>query len=114
MPRLGPNLQQVFQAKQSLFTTKMACDIALQIVDMLEAVHEAGYVFNDLKLDNLVLPAGTNLSQMLRAKQSEPQTEEADNELEHLDLTLVDFGFATKYLRQTNSDKKECADVSGT
>lgn len=68
---------------------------------MLQRVHEAGYVFNDLKLDNLLLDYGINYDQ-LRNSQSDIFKENSVN--------MIDFGFATRYIDKKTKehlDKEE-------
>lgn len=58
------------------------------MITLLECVHKIGLVFNDLKLDNLMV-------------ETDDQLPEAHNINEHTDIfekctiNLVDFGFAT-------------------
>ena len=55
---------------------------------MLEKIHMSGYVYNDLKLDNL----------MTDFKYKLPKEGSRQNVFENVQLTIIDFGFATKYL----------------
>lgn len=64
------------------------------MLSTLEATHNAGYIYNDLKLDNLMIGFGQKLSQ--------------DNSIfSDCSLHLVDFGFATKYLDSKGKHIKE-------
>ena len=71
MPRLSFNLHQVFLAQQGQFSMRMVCDVALQVVDMLQIIHRSGYVFNDLKLDNLMVPQDVNLSALFKKSRTD-------------------------------------------
>ncbi len=55
---------------------------------MLESVHAAGYIYNDLKLDNI----------MVGFKNKLPKEHNEENALADASLHLVDFGFATRYI----------------
>ena len=55
MPRLGMNLHDFFTQKKASFTEESIYSLGIQLVNILEKVHQAGLIFNDLKLDNLLL-----------------------------------------------------------
>ena len=58
-----------------------AIQIGIKILDEIEVVHGAGYVHNDLKLDNIIMSdAGF--------------------------LKIIDFGFATKYYTSESKDSE--------
>ena len=48
----------------------------IKLVDCLKCVHEAGYVYNDLKQDNIMIELGDK---------------------DDFEVRLVDFGLVTKY-----------------
>ena len=54
------------------------------MMDAVKIVHKAGYVYNDLKLDNILVSSKAGLEDDLSA-------------LESAQIHLVDFGFASKY-----------------
>ena len=68
-----------------------AYQLGIHIVTMLEQIHSAGYVYNDLKLDNILMDFTENLSE----KNLE------GNVFAQVPLHLVDFGFATKFVHTT-------------
>ena len=109
MPRLSFNLHQVFLAQQGQFSMRMVCDVALQVVDMLQIIHRSGYVFNDLKLDNLMVPQDVNLSALFKKSRTDKSDVLPDDFFETTKLTIVDFGFATKYLTKTQGAKSDPA-----
>lgn len=55
MPRLGFNLEQYFEAMHNIIPEVSVYSLGIKIITLLECVHETGYVFNDLKLDNLMI-----------------------------------------------------------
>ena len=63
----------------------------------LKIVHKAGYVYNDLKLDNI----------MLDQKQRQRKTVEENND-EQLRILLIDFGMATKYVDEDGDHLPNC------
>lgn len=62
MPRYGANLELYSEKMKNKMSRMSILDIGLAMLTNLEATHSAGYVFNDLKLDNLMLGYGQSLS----------------------------------------------------
>ena len=62
--------------------------LSIQLLDILETIHSAGYIYNDLKLDNILLGYHQKL----------PASCTQGNCFEGTEINLVDFGFATSYL----------------
>ena len=88
MPRYGHTLDHIV-SKLSLNLTKPSVyDIGIAMLNTLKSVHSAGFVYNDLKLDNLMIGYGqkvykkTNGCSMFR----------------DCSIHLVDFGFASKFV----------------
>ena len=54
MPRYGINVEQYFEATKTNFSKVSAYYIGYALLQLFEQVHRAGYVFNDLKPDNLM------------------------------------------------------------
>lgn len=63
-------------------------EIGLAMLVTLEAVHSAGYVFNDLKLDNL----------MVGINQKVYKPKDGTSMFIQCTIHLVDFGYAMRYL----------------
>ena len=55
MPRYGIDLHKLFMLRKGQFTPQQICSLGIQLLNVFEQVHTAGYVFNDLKLDNILL-----------------------------------------------------------
>lgn len=55
---------------------------------MIEKIHQAGYTYNDLKLDNLLIGFKDKL----------PKGYTSSNIFEDVSLHLIDYGFATRYI----------------
>jgi casein kinase 1 len=102
MPRYGHNLETIFERSSCRFSNASILSLALATLDMLESVHSAGYVYNDLKLDNLMMG-------LKNKKVSSSFTEE--NIFATADLHLVDFGFATRYSDKVTGHHFEQAEV---
>ena len=60
MPQYGPGLDQVFEQNRKSLSNASVFEIGLKIIDILEAIHESGYVYNDLKLQNIMLNYNTS------------------------------------------------------
>lgn len=81
MNKLGSNLKNVVRrTKKKAFTLKTVLQIGKQLLERLEALHELGYLFLDLKLDNILLG-----SHNLHTTESSL-------------IYLVDFGISRRYL----------------
>ena len=55
MPRYGMNLSQLFKEQSYLFSPNSIYALGIQLLNILEQIHAAGLIFNDLKLDNLCM-----------------------------------------------------------
>jgi serine/threonine protein kinase len=87
MPRYGQNLEHFFEKQKCNISNATILEIALGTLDMLESVHAAGYAYNDLKLDNIMVGFQNKLAKEYKE----------ENVLADASLHLVDFGFATRY-----------------
>lgn len=59
------------------------------MLDILESIHNAGFVYNDLKLDNLMLDYG--LDERILRKTNEDIFDQHK-------VNIIDFDFATTYV----------------
>lgn len=89
MPRFGRNLETYFENQNRVLSKASIFHLGRACIDLLEQIHNAGYVYNDLKLDNLLL----DFKQSLPARPSIYENCFAD-----VTINLVDYGFTTKYL----------------
>lgn len=55
MPQYGHNLDSIFESTDRNFSRETIYDVGVAILNSLEITHNAGYVYNDLKLDNLMV-----------------------------------------------------------
>ena len=62
---------------------KAIINVAIQILNQFEMIHDSGYVFNDLKPENIML--------------MQPPNQKKEENFEDGNLVLVDFGFATRH-----------------
>ena len=88
MQLLGKSLEQIFE--QILHKEKMSlrciCNISLQIIDILEQIHNKNYIHRDIKPSNFLFG-----------------NDDSNNNI----LYLIDFGLAKKYREDNNSKHYE-------
>jgi len=88
MPRYGLNLEDCFENMNNRLSRRSTLNLGIKIIDILEKVHAAGYTYNDLKLDNLLIGYRDKL----------PKKYTPDNVFENVSVHLIDYGFATRYI----------------
>ena len=55
MPRYGMNLYDLFNKKEGHLSAESIYSLGIQLINMFEQIHASGFIYNDLKLDNLLL-----------------------------------------------------------
>ena len=58
MPRYLMDLENYFKIMTNLISEKSICAIGIAMLNLLEGVHKAGYVFNNLKPERIMLGRG--------------------------------------------------------
>ena len=53
MDRLGKNLDELFKMHGSQFSYKTINQLGIQLVNIFQQFHKTGWVYNDLKPDNI-------------------------------------------------------------
>lgn len=88
IPRYEMNLENLFANVK--INQQQILILALQLLTILEQIHIGGYVYNDLKLDNI----------MIQVPQGTPPNSQHYREIsfDKNSISLIDFGFATKYI----------------
>jgi len=94
MPRYGNNLENYFSSINCRLSKISVASLGLSLLDCLEKVHKAGFVFNDLKLDNIMIGFGQKL----------PEKYLDDNSFLNVDISLIDFGFSTPYINRKTGE----------
>ena len=103
MPRLGQNLEEYFERSKRHIPEASTYSLGIKILALLECVHETGFVFNDLKLDNLMVAFSDKLPSS-NMRDSNGSTPESRDIFRDCTINLVDFGFASTYLdKNTNT-----------
>lgn len=96
MPRYGKDLDRLLYERDFTLTDASIYTIGLKLLNILEVVHHSGLVYNDLKLDNVLI--GYNYE--LPTKDSKEW--KTENCFKDIQLHLVDFRFATSWKNETN------------
>lgn len=55
MPKYGKNLETYFNQYNQRFRPKTILQLGIKMVEIIEKIHLAGYTYNDLKLDNILI-----------------------------------------------------------
>lgn len=87
-------MQHYLNKRNQAFSLKTVCQIGIRLIEMFECIHDLGLVYNDLKLDNILV---------------------GDKNDENLhQIRMIDFGLTTPYL-DANGDhiKEEQGDFIG-
>ena len=94
MPRYGNNLENYFASVNCRLSKISVANLGLSMLDCLEKVHNAGFVYNDLKLDNIMIGFGQKL----------PEKYVDDNAFLNVNINLIDFGFSTPYINRKTGE----------
>ena len=81
--QLGSTLEHHLFQRDEAFTPVCCYKIGLQLLEQIKVIHDTGYTFNDLKLDNIMV--------------GYPETIEGHRDYLHK-VKMIDFGLAKKYM----------------
>ena len=65
------------------------------MLNILERVHSTGYIYNDLKLDNIMLDYDTDIQHLIYSNY---------DIFDQNHVNLIDFGFASRYLSKESKE----------
>ena len=101
MPRYGKTLESLLLKTNFRVSKESIYSLGIKLLDALELIHLAGFVFNDLKPDNIIfsydqrLPADCSHGDCFKDQQ----------------LCLIDFGFATRYVNVKTGEHIPCKEL---
>jgi serine/threonine protein kinase len=58
MPKYGADVDQYFHSMNKDLSTKSIIHLGMEVLKILQKVHSSGYVYGDLKLDNILIGEG--------------------------------------------------------
>lgn len=103
MERLGDSLNKFIKHFNSKVSLTTVIHIAIQLVGCIKKIHEYGYVFNDLKPDN-ILVGSMPISEYLDPRN---QVLENRSSIPGYQLTMIDFGLVNKFCDEDGKHIKE-------
>lgn len=81
--QLGDTLENVLFDREEAFSEPCTYKIGLQLLDQIQLIHESGYTYNDIKLDNVLIGYPGSVP----------------NCKDHLyKIKIIDFGLASRYV----------------
>ena len=96
IPRYGKSLQSIVRKQKESLNLSSVLNLGIHLLNILEAIHDSGLVYNDLKLDNILLDMCENLPKI--SKKS------FENCFENLHLNLIDFGLVSHWQNPKTSE----------
>lgn len=81
--KLGDTMENYLFEKDEPFSEKTVLQIGIQLIESFKIIHEAGYNYNDLKLDNVMIGDAKEL----------PGHQDSLHKIK-----IIDFGLAKKYV----------------
>lgn len=88
-PRYGPCIHELFRKRNGQLSPESIYSLGIQVINILEKMHSAGYVYNVLKLENLFLDYDVSLKDLPRN----------DTDIfDQYNINIKEMDFATPYL----------------
>ena len=88
------SVRDIFEKRKQVFTADAIYSLGIQLINILEKIHAAGLVYNDLNLDNILLDYGFEIEK------------DSKDIFENFEVNLIDMSFSTLYI-----DKKSLQHV---
>lgn len=88
MSRYGKDLETYFQDLDYKVSQETVYNLGFKLINIIEQVHNAGLIYNDLKLANVLVGYNDKL----------PKDCSKGNALKDVSVNLIDFGMVSKYM----------------
>lgn len=98
MPQHSLNLSSLFYLRNWQLSEASVYSLGIQLIDVLELIHTTGYIFNDLKLENLLLDYDSAVEHF----QSTDEDIFQKNKVQ-----VIDFGNATRFIDESTEQHVE-------
>lgn len=93
IPRYGQNLEEYFEMQNKKFSNITIYELGIRILEIFQYIHAAGFTYNDLKLDNLLIGFNDTLPNDYTSKSC----------FNNVQINLVDYGFSTRFILSDGS-----------
>ena len=110
MDKFGDSLRHVYEKFDCHFSNKTIIQIGIQIVGILEKIHKNGYIFNDLKPDNILvgnITLNEAKKEILKNKNNPELNSKMLEDMQLFKLRFIDFGLVTRFLDQKGEHIKD-------
>ena len=104
MPRYGQNLEKLLKSAQYKVPLVSVYHMCHHLLNLLEVIHDADMVYNDLKFDNILLDYGEQLPKISQNTYT--------NCFQNVHLNLIDFGLASNWKNLKTGQHHEDEKVS--
>lgn len=101
MTRFGEDVESRLLHRRYKVSKESVFSLGFKLVNIIEQVHNSGHIFNDLKLDNVLLGHGDKL----------PSDSSHGNCFKDVSLSLIDFGLASSYIDKKTGEHIPESDV---
>jgi serine/threonine protein kinase len=81
--KLGKTLEDYLFERNEAFTEKTTLQVGIQLLDSMRLIHQSGFLYNDLKLNNIVVGDAAELPDHTKTLHK---------------IRVIDFGLAQKYI----------------
>ena len=95
MEKLGPSLESLYMMCGRKFSLQTVCQIAIQMLDRIQTVHEIGMIHRDIKPDNFVIGC------------------QYDPDVGKNFIRIIDFGLSRDYIQITPKGVRHIAETTG-
>lgn len=107
LPKYGDNLHNYYIEEGKQISRVSSLDLGMRLLQILEQIHLSGYVYNDLKLENILVTLSSELTKYQETQNLFP----GESCFHQAKIVLIDFGFASQYISPDTGEHEDCFDV---